>query len=159
MNEGNAEKLKKIFIPIGVFISALLILCGVFYLGSILKADVYFNVANELFKTQSYAAHKNIEIRRGGKIFHSYPYFCNAVFQAQEDGKDYYVIFVRMYGKYGPYQGLFLYGRQTGAEFCGLAGIQDPNKNASFYGIGNLVIEKWKKKIEKSFSVLNREGS
>ncbi len=160
MNENDAEKPKKILIPAGIFAAALLLLWGVFYLGSLLKQDVYFKAAAEIVKdSPDYEPETRPEIERGGAIFNRYPDFCTAVFRAHGGGRQYYAVFVRIYGSYGPYQGLFLYNVHTGAEFCGLTGVQNRGKKASFYGIGRTAIDVWKKKIEKSFYALEQKGS
>ncbi len=150
--------LRKTGICSGIICLSFLVLFGIFYLAAWLKNDVYFSTADYILKNSEYCTkYKNIKIKKEFKPFTEYSGFFNAVFEDEE--KKFDLLFVRVYGKYGPYQALFLYDRQNAAaEYCGLAGISDISKQSGYYGISRLTIEMNKKKIEDAFLGI-REGN
>lgn len=163
MNKKNTEKLKKTGILTGIFIAAVLILWGVSYLGFILKEDTYIKAANSIFTRSSLCTeYKNVKIIKNSKEHFMPPHFCNAFFRAEHDGNIVYVLFVNMTGKYGVYQGVFIYhfnesGRGSSkTEFCGLAGNIDVTKQPDYYGITPLIIKTMQTKIERCFQNIQR---
>lgn len=158
MNKKNIEQLKKGGILLGICIAVILILWGTYYLGGLLKEEVYITAAEKVFADSPLCTEfKNIKIIRNTKKNITTPHFCNAFLYAENNGEAVYVLFINMTGKYGSYQGVFIYpynftdkdASDIAVKFCGLTGNINLHKTADYYGITPLIISTAQKKIQK----------
>lgn len=158
MNKPNNDVLKKISILTGVFLCFVLVLGGISYLSDSLKNDVYI-------KSAEYVLHNSplcneISNLKFTKIKHTDKLklnFANGVLTAVANERIYYALFLNLAGKYGIYQGLFVYSPEVNGEqeinlFCGLVGNVDIKKDYSYYGISELVVGMQKNKIKNFFT-------
>lgn len=165
MNKESTEKLKKAGILSGIFITAILALWGVSYLSFILREDTYIKAANTVFTHSPMCSeYRNVKIIKNSKDIIP-PNFCNAFFRAEHGGNIVYILFVNMTGKYGIYQGVFMYRFNESekisakAEFCGLAGNIDLAKQPDYYGITPLILKTMQTKIEYCFQNIQKGAS
>lgn len=159
MNNSNVEKIKKYLLLFAFFIAAGLILWGSGYIISDLKNDAYLHEADYILKKSPLCAeYQNLEFIRTLSPASLNMNFCNAIFEVKLNGKKAYAAFVNMSGKYGIYQGMFLYFGEE-CFFCGLGGgLAD--RPAVYYGITPMTINISEKKLESAFekfAVNNKE--
>ncbi|UTC68256.1 MULTISPECIES: hypothetical protein [unclassified Treponema] len=163
MNNSNIEKIKKYALLFAFFIASGLLLWGSSYLVSGLKQDAYLQDAEYILKNSPLCSHySNIKVVKPVAPSSLNMNFCNAVFEVRVGDKKGYAAFINMSGKYGMYQGLFLYSKSGGFDqsfFCGLCG-QISDKPAMYYGITPLTINICAKKLDKAFrqAELNGKG-
>ncbi|UTC61642.1 hypothetical protein E4O05_08760 [Treponema sp. OMZ 787] len=155
MNNSNLEQIKKYLLLFAFFTAAGLILWGSGYIVSGLKNDAYLQEAVYIIKkspiTSEYQEVKFVKNLSPSSLNMN---FCNAVFEVEMKEKKGYAAFFNMSGKYGMYQGLFLYFKgERKCLFCGLGGgIAD--KPAVYYGITPLTISIAEHKLESAFEKL-----
>lgn len=152
MNNSNLEKIKKYALLFAFFISAGFVLWGIGYIVWGLKQDFYLQDAGYILKNSPLCPeYRNTEFIKPLKPSSFNMNFCNALFEIKIKDKKGYAVFINMSGKYGIYQGMFLYFvEEKQCFFCGLAGgIYD--KPAMYYGITPLVIGISEKKLEAAF--------
>lgn len=143
------EKLKKIAILSSIFIFLLSLLFSVSLL-SFFKNATLKRVALKILSSSTipneYQNIQNIELCKKYTSL-SFPH----VFEGNVEGSGkMYLFFTRLTGKYGVYQGLFLYDeRKMEVLFLGLA-VEDFKKTPSYYGINQGIINYWCKKIKSS---------
>ena len=155
MNNSNVEKIKKYLLLFAFFIAAGLILWGSGYIISGLKNDAYLQDADYILKNSPLCSkYQGLEFIKALNPSSLNMNFCNEVFEVKMKEKKGYAAFINMSGKYGMYQGMFLYfkeGKQC--FFCGLGGgIAD--RPAMHYGITPLTINIAEQKLEAAFEKL-----
>ncbi|UTY28261.1 hypothetical protein [Treponema putidum] len=154
MNNPNKEKIKKYALLFSFFIAAGFVLWGSGYIISGLKQDAYLQEADYILKNSPLCLeYSNTEFIKALNPSSLNMNFCNAVFEVKVKEKKGYAAFINMSGKYGMYQGMFLYLVEENVSrcfFCGLGGgIAD--KAAIYYGITPLIIGISEKKLEAAF--------
>lgn len=155
MNNSSVEKIKKYLILFVFFIASGFILWGSGYIISGLKNDAYLQDAEYILKNSPLCSkYQGLEFIKALNPSSLNMNFCNAVFEVKMKEKKGYAAFINMSGKYGMYQGMFLYfkeGKQC--FFCGLGGgIAD--KPAMYYGVIPLTISISEQKLESAFKGL-----
>ncbi|UTC77794.1 hypothetical protein E4O04_07200 [Treponema sp. OMZ 799] len=153
MNNSNIEQIKKYLLLFAFFIAAGLILWGSGYIISGLKSDVYLQDADYILKNSPLCSeYQDVEFIKALNPSSLNMNFCNAVFEVRMKDKKGYAAFVNMSGKYGIYQGMFLYFAEK-CFFCGLGG-RIADKPAMYYGITSLNIKVSEQKLESAFKRL-----
>ena len=155
MNNSSVEKIKKYLILFAFFIASGLILWGSGYIISGLKNDAYLQDADYILKNSPLCSkHQGVEFIKALNPSSLNMNFCNAVFEVKMKEKKGYAAFINMSGKYGMYQGMFLYlGERRQCFFCGLGGgIAD--RPAIYYGIIPLSISISEQKLASAFERL-----
>lgn len=153
MEEIVKKKLKKISLVSAIFVSFTLILFAILFLD-------FFKVRT--LKTVTLLALSSAEIAEEYKNISNIREMRSTnylVFPATFEGmlgnnKEVILSFVRLTGKYGVYQGLFLYDKSKKETiFCAII-ADDYKKHPSKYGINKGIIQYWKNKISFEFNSL-----
>lgn len=153
MEEIVKKKLKKILLVSAVFAFFTLILFAILFLDFFKVKTLKTVTLLALSSAEIAEEYKNIatleEIRSPNYL----------VFPATFEGtlgnnKEVILSFARLTGKYGVYQGLFLYDKSKRETiFCAVI-ADDYKKHPSRYGIHEGIIQYWKNKISNEFSSL-----
>jgi len=153
MEEILKKKLKKISLVSAVFLSFTLILFAIllldFFKVRTLKTVTLLALSSADI-AEEYKSISNLkEVRSPNNLV--FP----AIFEGTlGDNKEVILSFVRLTGKYGVYQGLFLYDKSKKEAFLCAVIADDYKKHPSNYGINEGIIQYWKKKIVFEFDTL-----
>lgn len=142
------EKLKKIGFVSLIFLFLIALLFSLTFL-DFFKENTFKDVVIEMLTTsplcEDYRQIYSVEVSKKYTSL-TFP----SVFEVKSEGKQLYAFFVRLTGKYGTQTALFLYDEIRGVTlFCGIVG-QDFEKQNSYYGINDGVINYWCNKISTS---------
>lgn len=146
MEELTRKNLKKAGIISGLFLFLILLLWLLSFLDFVGNSSLKSAAQTVLKESSLCREYKNVKILSVERPYSFDSGFLPVVFDAADGEKNYKLFFVRLTGKYGLYQGLFLYDEIKGAVFCGLAGT-DSEKLPNYYGITDFNTEFWCGKI------------
>ena len=150
MEEIVKKKLKKISLVSAVFASFTVLLFTILFLDFFkvrtLKTVVLLAISSANI-TEEYKNISNIKESRSPNYL---------VFPATFEGttsknKEVVLSFVRLTGKYGVYQGLFLYDKAKNESVLCAIIADDYKRQPSYYGINEGIIQYWKDKISLEF--------
>lgn len=151
MEPAKKEKLKKAGIISAIFLFFILLLWAVQLLNFLSENSLKKSAKKILQSSPLCTEYKDLEIQKAEKRYYYNYGFLPITFKAHGDGGTYKLFFVRLAGKYGAYQGLFLHQDGENTVFCGLAGT-DNSKPAEYYGITEFNIRFWCGKINSVFN-------
>lgn len=142
------EKLKKNGFVSLIFLFLIALLFSLTFL-DFFKENTFKNIVIEMLTSSPLCEdYKDIHSVEVSKKYTSLAF--PSVFEVRNEEKQLYVFFVRLTGKYGTQTGFFLYDEVKGITlFCGIVG-QDFEKQNSYYGINDEVINYWCNKISRS---------
>ena len=147
MTEKTKQTAKKYGILAAVFLVFLGIICGLSYLNALLRKQPFISSAQRLCTACPQLQNKSIVIADFTKPARL-GFLSRNVLSAKADGKEAWIFFIPMTGKYGIYSGIFFYEAGESCIFCGLDG-KDQSVPADYYGITQNTIAMQKVKIEK----------
>ena len=153
MEESVKKKLKKISLVSSVFVFFALILFAILFLDFFKMKTLKTVTLLALSSADIADEYKNISSL---KDMRSPNYLTFPATFAGTLGNDKEVIlsFVRLTGKYGVYQGLFLYDKSTRETVLCAIIADDYKTHPSKYGITEGIIQYWKNKISFEFALL-----
>lgn len=153
MEQLTQNRLKKIGIISGLFLFIVFLLWGLSFMNFIGESSLK-NAAKKILKESSLSAeYRDVKILGIERPYVNNLGLMPVTFTASDGEKNYRLFFIRLAGKYGLYQGLFLYDEAKGTIFCGLAGV-DSEKIPKYYGITDFNTDFWCKKID---SILHKQ--
>lgn len=139
--------LKKYGAVAGSFLLFLALLYGLSYLNTKIRMRSLAAAADTVCRSAPFLRNTPLTISGSaeatalGLPFHT-------VLSASLAGKQAFIVFLPLTGKFGSYPAVFMYEKAMGCIFCGLAGLGEPNGDAGYYGITQTAIDLQCKKIE-----------
>ncbi|EFW38458.1 hypothetical protein [Treponema phagedenis] len=140
------KKLIKYGYLFGIIIGMFLLLWGFSSMATFVKETVLIQAAQDVLKETP--AHKHVQILSLNKTHSGYP-LSGIALNAKDNDKEVKVFLLPLMGKYGSFQGVFVYDSKKGCEFSGLTGNLD-QKDADYYGISKNMCKIICQKIEKT---------